>query len=85
MTQDTARNYYVKARKAWLSGQCGKAMRMAEKSQALKPASRNLSIIGACACSLRREAKARQIYDLLKGGHRVMLRAICRSKGINLK
>ena len=51
---------YVLARKAWLSGNCAKAILLAKRANALKPSSMNWSIIGACSCSLRRRAEAQR-------------------------
>jgi pSer/pThr/pTyr-binding forkhead associated (FHA) protein len=80
----SAAELYAKARTAWLAGQCGKAIRLARKANRRKFSTRHVSIIGACACTLRRKSTAKWAYKILRGGQRNMLLQICRSKGIEL-
>ena len=83
-TGATAAQLYSQARAAWLAGQCGKAIKLARKANRRKFSTRHVSIIGACACSLRRRGTAKWAYKILRGGQRNMLMTICRSKGIDL-
>jgi pSer/pThr/pTyr-binding forkhead associated (FHA) protein len=80
----SAAELYAKARAAWLAGQCGNAIKLARKANRKKFSTRHVSIIGACACSLRRKSTAKWAYKILRGGQRNMLLQICRSKGIEL-
>jgi len=80
----SAAELYAKARQAWLAGQCGKAIKLARKANRRKFSTRHVSIIGACACTLRRKSTAKWAYKILRGGQRNMLLQICRSKGIEL-
>ncbi len=80
----SASELYAKARAAWLAGQCGKAIKLARKANRKKFSTRHVSIIGACACTLRRKSTAKWAYKILRGGQRNMLLQICRSKGIEL-
>jgi len=80
----SAAELYSQARAAWLAGQCGKAIKLARKANRRKFSTRHVSIIGACACSLRRKGTAKWAYKILRGGQRNMLLQICRSKGIEL-
>jgi len=83
-TGASASELYAKARAAWLAGQCGKAIKLARKANRRKFSTRHVSIIGACACTLRRKSTAKWAYKILRGGQRNMLLQICRSKGIEL-
>lgn len=80
----SAAELYAMARQAWLAGQCGKAIKLARKANRRKFSKRHVSIIGACACTLRRKSTAKWAYKILRGGQRNMLLQICRSKGIDL-
>ncbi|MFH2005031.1 MAG: hypothetical protein ABI333_00460 [bacterium] len=85
LDSDRANNLYMQARSAWLAGQCGNAIRLAQKANALRHSNRHVGLIGACACSLGRPQQARWAYDQLSGGQQNMLLQVCRSKGIELK
>jgi len=80
----SASDLYTLSRKAWLGGECDQAIQYARAANRKKFSRRHVSIIGACACTLRRLSTARWAYKILRGGHRNMLLQICRSKGIDL-
>ena len=80
----SAGELYAHARAAWLAGECEKSIRFARLANRKKFSTRHVSIIGACACSLRRPKTAQWAYKILRGGQRNMLMVICRSKGIDL-
>ncbi len=80
----SASKLYAQARSAWLAGECEKSIGLARQANRIKFSTRHVSIIGACACSLRWPATAKWAYRILRGGQRRMLIQICSSKGIDV-
>jgi len=80
----SAKSLYGAAKRAWLSGQCAKAIRFAKKANRLRFSRKHVTIIGACACSLGKRGQAKWAYKILRGGQRNMLLQVCKAKGIDL-